>query len=263
MRNNQETVVAFRKILESLAHVFDVKLTDERAMLYFGALEPYEIDAIRSAAMNATRTLKFFPRPAELIEIIAGTPDDRALTAWTRVETALRDVGTYQSVDFGDAVLHAVIEQMGGWAGAWTWERLEEKDYGFKRLEFTRLYRLFEDRGVSRPLPSLAGQAALANRQKSPLELGEHRDEVHVLDGDGRSRHALPPAPVAALPAAEPVPMPAELVALARQATHDTRRLTEATPAEQAAHRERVATTLKRHEKSLATSPRSDLLRES
>jgi hypothetical protein len=59
------------------------------------------------------------PKPVELIEYIAGSPQDvadRAMLQAHLVIDAIRQHGAYKSVKFDDAVTNAVIDQgFGGW----------------------------------------------------------------------------------------------------------------------------------------------------
>lgn len=219
---------AFNQLLGSLGEVFNETISSTRALLYFGALSDYPLDVVRAAVLMAIKSKTFFPKPAELIEIIAGRPEDQALAAWTRVESAMREVGSYQSVTFDDPILHAAIGQMGGWHGAWAWERLEEREYGFKRLEFTRYYRLFLDRGVSAAPRYLLGQAELTNREDRGLWARglEHIDEIVQLGVDGRPTGILPSEARQALQGTRaPLPLlAADEKAVAPPSVHDVLR---------------------------------------
>lgn len=57
---------------------------------------------------------QFFPKPADVVRFIEGSGETRALQAWSKVEQAIKQVGGYQSVVFDDALIHAVLENMGG-----------------------------------------------------------------------------------------------------------------------------------------------------
>lgn len=194
----------FGRALRAVAEAIGAPITTERTMLYFERLKRFEIDQVENALGRGQDRWKFFPAIPEVIEAIEGSPDDRTLAAWTRVETALREVGTYQSVTFDDPILHATVMQMGGWFAAWEWERLDERDYGFKRLEFTRLYRMFLGMGAQTAPRYLLGQAEVTNREtrnqwlrglpNPALEIPEHVDEILRIDAGGRSVGALPPA---------------------------------------------------------------------
>jgi uncharacterized protein (DUF736 family) len=179
----------FRALLKSLGEVWGEAVSAERGLLYFGALADHSIDAVRAAILVAIKTKTFFPKPAELRQIIEGSSDDRALTAWTRVETAIKSLGTYQSVTFDDPILHATLWQMGGWGNAWAWDRLDERDYGFKRLEFTRLYGHFLRVGAPRVIAYLAGQHESENRERQAMwtHALEHADEIHRIGDVGES----------------------------------------------------------------------------
>ena len=184
----------FGRALRAVAEGIGEAITTERVMLYFKRLDRFDIDTVERALGQGQDRWKFFPKIPEILEAIEGSPDDRALTAWTRVENALERVGSYQSVTFDDPILHATICQMGGWATAWEWERLDERDYGFKRLEFTRLYGHFLRVGVPRPIAYLPGQHESENRATPAMwKHGlDHADEIHRIGTSGAPVGILP-----------------------------------------------------------------------
>jgi hypothetical protein len=73
---------AFGGLMAVLEEVFDKDFTLQRVEIYFRALAAWPIERIKDAVESAVRTLKFFPKPAELIELIEGSPDDQAEQAW-------------------------------------------------------------------------------------------------------------------------------------------------------------------------------------
>ena len=180
---------AFALELSTLAEIFAEPVSQARYAGYFEVLKDLDLAVVLSAIRAAARTLKFFPKPAELRELAEGSIDDLGAVAWTRLLLAIERVGTYQSVDFGDPILHAVIVQMGGWGEMWRLERIDERERGFKRMEFTRLYGAFSRRGLSgRTVGHLVGQAEGANAlQATSWERGrEHVDPVLRIGDHGQ-----------------------------------------------------------------------------
>lgn len=57
-----------RRILVSLASIFDVKLTDIKIALYYELLRDLGVEAVRAAAFEHMKYGKSFPLPAELRE---------------------------------------------------------------------------------------------------------------------------------------------------------------------------------------------------
>jgi hypothetical protein len=137
----------FAVIIASLAEVFSDKEPSKNVIsLYWMALKEYTIEQIQKAASDIIqgRVYPSMPKPAEIIEAIRGTQGDRATRAWIDVLRAVRRIGTYESVKFKDPVIHAVIEQMGGWSEMGNMLVDDEK---WKQKEFERLYPIMEARG--------------------------------------------------------------------------------------------------------------------
>ena len=185
---------AFSIALTRTAEVFGEALSVGRMQAYFEALGDLDSESVQAALRLVERTARFFPKPAEIREAIEGAPSDRALAAWTRVEAAREAIGPYQSVDFGDPILHATVRQLGGWPEVAGWGRLDLKEAGFKRKEFLDTYALFLRRGC--------GQAAhLPGLHETSNALGsggwtrglDHRGEVLQLDERGQEIQARRP----------------------------------------------------------------------
>jgi len=60
------------------------------------------------------------------------------LIAWSKVDRAVRVVGTYESVIFDDALIHRVITDMGGWIQL---GHKKEEEWPFVKNEFENRYR--------------------------------------------------------------------------------------------------------------------------
>lgn len=192
-------MAAFGRELLVTAEVFGETLSEARTLGYFEALADLPVEAVLRGLTQARRQCRFFPKPVEVRELVVGSVEDCAREAWRRVLAALEHVGTYESVDFGDPVTHAVIEAMGGWHQAWAWERADGPELlGFER-DFVSLYRLYAQRGPSRlPPGALLGQHALHNRQLGAVLRGAiPAEQVIMLDVGGypAERRALTAPP--------------------------------------------------------------------
>lgn len=183
----------FAAELALTAEVFGEQLSPTRIEAYFLALAEFDVDAVRAALRQSVKVSRFFPKPAEIREVIEGGGlEDKAVLAWSRFLRAVERVGTYQSVDFGDPVLHATVQAMGGWLEQWRLERMDERELGYKRAEFVRLYAALSKRGPTLDAPKrLIGQAEASNVARGFLG----RDPVLQLTAGGDAVKALPPAP--------------------------------------------------------------------
>ena len=81
---------------------------------------------------------QFLPKPADIIRRLEGSCDDKARLAWTKVMQAIEYVGSYESVVFDDARIHAVLTDMGGWI-ALCGHHIEQLK--FLQHEFQKRYR--------------------------------------------------------------------------------------------------------------------------
>jgi hypothetical protein len=112
-------IEAFAGLMAILAELFGKDLNAQLVEIYFLALAQWPIEHIAAAVDEAVRTLKFFPKPAELIELMEGSPDDQAEHAFGQFWLAVIRCGTYRSLYCEDDVLAEVIRrQFGSWADA-------------------------------------------------------------------------------------------------------------------------------------------------
>jgi hypothetical protein len=107
----------------------------------FEALRAYGFDKVRIALSKHLRdpdTGMFPPKPADVIKHIEGDSETNAAKAWQAVLHAMKHLGPYRSIDFGDTHIHSAIEMMGGWV------RLcctDEEEIKFRAKDFERYYR--------------------------------------------------------------------------------------------------------------------------
>jgi hypothetical protein len=109
--------VRFTAGIIALAELAQFAMTEALLGVYFKALNDLSIEQVEAAVDILLRTSCNYgmPKPVHIREAALGSPGDVAMLAWERVLTALRHHGGYVSVDFQDAVIHRVIEDLGGW----------------------------------------------------------------------------------------------------------------------------------------------------
>ena len=100
------------KALTVLGETFNETVSPTRHAAYFDALSDHGIADVILAAKTAVRTMRFFPKPVELIELIVGTDDD----AWGEVEDQVRHIGYVGTPHFSNPATLAAIEII---AGSW------------------------------------------------------------------------------------------------------------------------------------------------
>ena len=114
--------------------------------MWWLALKPYDlptvIDAFNRHLCNPDAG-QYPPKPADLVKLLAGSTQDRALRAWSKVDRAVHQVGSYKSVAFNDPLIHRVLHDMGGWIAL---GQKTEDEWPFVAKEFDNRYRGFSQR---------------------------------------------------------------------------------------------------------------------
>jgi hypothetical protein len=129
---------------------------------------------------------RFPPKPADIVHMLEGSPQDAALRAWAKVDQAVRRVGTYCDVVFDDALIHRVLQDMGGWIALGT---KAESEWPFVAKEFENRYRGFRSRNEHPEYPArLIGIVTAHNAQKGfktdpPVLVGNEQLAKEVLYG--------------------------------------------------------------------------------
>lgn len=132
----------FYSLMTGVLELYSKKATPELMDLYFEALRPYELsDIARAMNLHAVDPDQgqFMPKPADVVRMIGGSKQNRALRAWSKLERAIREVGPYQTVVFDDPVIHAVVEDMGGWLDLCNTPT--DKELEFRGNEFSKRYQ--------------------------------------------------------------------------------------------------------------------------
>ncbi|MBA4707531.1 DUF6475 domain-containing protein [Aquitalea aquatica] len=182
-QNDYDTFV---DMLQAVADLYGKRLTEFSIGIYWGALKQVDLAVFREA-MNRHVTNpdngQFMPKPADLIRMMAGSSQDKALQAWHKVDKAVRQVGTYSSVVFDDPLIHRVLHEMGGWISLGT---KTEDEWPFVAKEFENRYKAFASRQeLPEYLPVLVGIIEAENRKEG------HRVEPPMLVGDANVAMAV------------------------------------------------------------------------
>lgn len=134
----------FKEYMAALSEIHNRELSALLNSLYWKTLEPFTDDECERAFKELVFSTKFFPKPADFLEILQGKAEDQGARAWIQVVGAVRRYGNYQSVRFADPVIHSVIEFMGGWGATRDWTDSELK---WKQKEFEKMYGIMQRNG--------------------------------------------------------------------------------------------------------------------
>lgn len=158
----------FLRTLGNVLSFYKQEINEFVTGVWWESLKAYDLNAVQHAfnrhAVNPDSG-QFTPKPADIVRMMGGTSGDAALSAWSKVERAVRSVGQYVSVIFDDPLIHRVIEDMGGWVKMACCP--SEDDFIFVAKEFQNRYRGFAMRSERPDYPAgLIGLAQATNAEK-------------------------------------------------------------------------------------------------
>jgi len=190
--------IRFAKALSALAEYYGKELSDGVIALYWQGLSQYPIDDIEAAIgrhLQNPDTGQWMPKIADIVRMIDGTTQSAAAMAWAKVMRAVGSVGMYQSLAFDDALIHLVIDDLGGWHGIC---QISEAELPFLQKRFETNYRAYRMRGADVPphpryLVGISETLNSANGYRSdpPQLVGDLAKAQAVLSG-GSNAPRLP-----------------------------------------------------------------------
>ena len=160
--------IRFAKLMLGLGEIYDKQITEFVADVYYEILEGYEYEILEDAVKKVISSHKFnsLPKPADILEFLEGTRDDKALVAWLQVMEAVQKGGYYTSIEFADSIIAPCVLELGGWQ----WFCTTQKDeLPFIQKRFMDLYRLFLKQGVQGNI-RLIGFIEARNNQSGHLK---------------------------------------------------------------------------------------------
>lgn len=131
--------------IESIAYLermYGKKLDEVVIRGYWNRFNGWDDDKWKLATARITDTFKPssqvpFPVMAHFVEAAGDDTKTRARAVMGWVIQAVTQIGSYQSIDFGDKCLHSVIERYGGWPTMCSWS---SDDWRMKETAFVAAY---------------------------------------------------------------------------------------------------------------------------
>lgn len=140
---NAHDKIRFAKAIAATSEVFGKSLSEAATGLYFEALKEYPVEAVESALGACIKRCSYMPRPAEIIEAMAGPRLDLDDQAEAALRLAIENADIWTSTAFEDKTIHFAIHALGGWQ---TWcEQLRmasERALSDLKWSFRRLYKV-------------------------------------------------------------------------------------------------------------------------
>ncbi len=192
----ERDVKDFMKLIASVGEIYGKPISVPLAELYWQSLNRFEFEDVSRGFKAHTDNPdcgQFFPKPADIIRCIEGSGETKALKAWTVVEKAIHQVGSYDSVVFDDALIHAVLEDMGGWVKLCS---TTLNELPFRANEFQKRYMGFLIKKPERHPKYLVGIAETDNAKngfevKPPILVGDAKKAEGVMLSGGSTPLAI------------------------------------------------------------------------
>jgi hypothetical protein len=174
----------FQGIWHAVCEIYSKSPSDMAVGLAFRSLAAYDLQDVKRAitthAVDADQG-RFMPKPADIVRHIDGDPKSRSLGAWSKVESAVRNIGPYRDVVFDDPLIAQVVIDMGGWIEL---NNVTEDELPFKRNEFSARYSGYITRPPANPPGQLTGLANAHNEEKHkelPFLVGDKEKAKEVM----------------------------------------------------------------------------------
>uniref|UniRef100_A0A6M3JP69 DUF6475 domain-containing protein n=1 Tax=viral metagenome TaxID=1070528 RepID=A0A6M3JP69_9ZZZZ len=159
----------FTQRLLIISEAVGIDLKKERINIYWDIFKDYPDNELIRAFNLSLKTNKFFPKPAELIELIEGSPADKSLQAWNLV---IANINAYQSITFTDKRISATILDM---SESWSdfCYSLTKDNMVWKEKEFRERYNHYSKRPIPADTPGHLVGITEANNRK--LDYDKHQ----------------------------------------------------------------------------------------
>jgi hypothetical protein len=187
----------FQATLTVIADYHGKSLSEGVQMLYWRGLEQYDLAAVENALWEHSRnpdTGQYMPKIADVVRHLQGRTLDQASIAWSKVDTAVRQVGTYADVVFDDPLIHRVIADMGGW---FRFGQKTDDEWPFTANEFRTRHQGYRIRGDVPPYPRVligiinAHNASEGFKTNPPVLIGNDLRARQVMQG-GTDEQLIP-----------------------------------------------------------------------
>lgn len=178
----------FASLLTGLSDYYKSEISKTTLALYWQGLKQYDYEAIEKAAWAHTQSPdeagRWMPKISDLTKALQGRTVDQASLAWAKVDRAVRTVGIYHDVAFDDALIHRVIQDIGGWIKL---NQLDDKEWPFIEKRFVTVYQGYRMQADAPDYPDrLIGLANAQNQVE-----GQDKQPVRLIGDAEKAKHVL------------------------------------------------------------------------
>lgn len=191
MVDNLDEKRRFAGLLTVLSDYYKSEISKGVMGLYWEGLKQYDYEAIEKAAWSHTQSPdeagRWMPRISDLTKMLQGSTKDQASLAWSKVDRAIRTIGTYTDVAFDDAIIHRVLQDMGGWVLVGS---KDNDEWPFVAKDFENRYRAYKMRDEQPEYPrkmigisSAQNSSAGIQMNLGTVLIGDEQKAIAVIKG--------------------------------------------------------------------------------
>jgi hypothetical protein len=132
----------FLHAFNMLADCYGKTFSETVGEMYWKSLNRFDLASIEFALykhLHDPETRNRMPLPADVIRHLEGSAQ-KASAAWQRVVRVIKYIGAYHTVVFDDVLIHAAIDDLGGWIALC---KRFESELGEKAREFEQRYAFY------------------------------------------------------------------------------------------------------------------------
>lgn len=179
----------FAEMLSEVMAYYGKDVSEFMLSVFWDGLKMHEFqDVSRAFTLHARDPDRgqWAPKVADITRLLEGSTSSQGMTAWSKVDRAIRSVGGNQSVVFDEPLIHAVIFDMGGWSKLC---QTTVDDLPFVARDFERRFGAYRLRRELPDYPShLIGNHEAQNRLNGfdlfrPVLIGDERRAMAVMNG--------------------------------------------------------------------------------
>lgn len=105
----------FCDVLGPVFEIYNRRLSDVAMSMFFRYLDCLSLSQFKAGLQRHVTVCRFAPTPADIIQAVYGTEEDRAREAWAVVTKAMGRPGSFATVRFQEPAIHYALNLMGGW----------------------------------------------------------------------------------------------------------------------------------------------------
>jgi len=178
----------FSGLMMSMGEVFDKQISRAVLEIYYDIFKDYPYEQLKHSFHSVIKTHQYntLPKPADILEYLEGSSEDKSMIAWIKAKEAVVKGGYPQTIIFNDPIISHCLNNLGGWQNFCSAPVVE---LPFIEKRFRELYKLFQKRGVKEPvkltgfIEQMNGEMGFDDKIPEPMKIGFEAERKKLTNG--------------------------------------------------------------------------------